>query len=219
MARQQQQKKKRKKGRTTTTTTTAITYLQKLQLERTERFCFDPWKARNKQTAKRQIWKPDEPWEIWSLRCPETLFISHENANFLFSVFRVVQGEAKTPKIMGCCRANFAFLHALKMGTFRGKWALEWVIKTSHFVLLALYFFLITSKLAFSLIASQRCLARTAKNVWVRAQNSAKNNFLPLRLETYLAWTFLFLRSFLNNYPWISEKIRFSTSYEYNEWG
>ena len=58
---------------------------------------------------------------VAALRCPETLFISHENANFLFSVFRVVQGEAKTPKIMGCCRANFAFLHALKIGTFRGK--------------------------------------------------------------------------------------------------
>ena len=55
------------------------------------------------------------------LRCPETLFISHEHTNFLFSVFRVVQGEAKTPKIMGCCRAIFAFLHALKIGTFRGK--------------------------------------------------------------------------------------------------
>ena len=55
------------------------------------------------------------------LRCPETLFISHEKANFLFSVFRVVQGEEKTIKIMGCCRANFAFLHALKIGTFRGK--------------------------------------------------------------------------------------------------
>ena len=134
------------------------------------------------------------------LRCPETLFISHENANFLFSAFRVVQGEAKTPKIMGCCRANFAFLHALKIWHFSWKWTLEWVIKTSHFVLLALYF-LITSKLAFSLIASQRYLARTAKNVWLRVQNSAKNNFLPLRLETYLVWTFLFLRSFLNNYP------------------
>ena len=82
------------------------------------------------------------------LRCPETLFISHENANFLFSVFRVVQGEAKTPKIMGCCRANFAFLHALKIGTFRGKWTSEWVFKTSHFFRLALYF-LINSKLAF----------------------------------------------------------------------
>ena len=35
------------------------------------------------------------------LRCPETLFISHETHFFLFSVFRVVQGEAKTPKIMG----------------------------------------------------------------------------------------------------------------------
>ena len=145
-----------------------------------------------------------------TLRCPETLFISHENANFLFSVFRGVQGEAKTPKIMGFCRANFAFLHAQKISTLRGKWTLEWVIKTSHFVLelLALYF-LITSKLAFSLIAPQRCLTRTAKNVWVRAQNSAKNNFLPLRLETYLAWTFLFLCSFLNNYPWTSEKISF----------
>ena len=32
------------------------------------------------------------------LRCPETLYISREHANFLFSVFRVVQGEAKHPK-------------------------------------------------------------------------------------------------------------------------
>ena len=62
---------------------------------------------------------------VWPLKCPGTLFISHENANFLFSVFWVVQSEAKTPKIMGCCRANFAFLHALKIGTFRGKWTLE----------------------------------------------------------------------------------------------
>ena len=52
------------------------------------------------------------------LRCPETFFISHEHANFLFSVFRVVQGQAKTPNIMGSCRAIFAFLHALKIGTF-----------------------------------------------------------------------------------------------------
>ena len=137
---------------------------------------------------------------IYSINWAKTFRRRH-----LFSVFRVVQGEAKTPKIMGCCRANFAFLHALKIGTFRGKWTLEWVIRTSHFVLLALYF-LITSKLAFFLIASQRCLARTAKNVWVRAQNSAKNNFLPLRLEAHLAWTFLFLCSFLNNYPWTSDK-------------
>ena len=84
-----------------------------------------------------------------SLRCPGTLFISHEHAIFLFSVFRMVQGEAKTPKIIGCCRAIFAFLHALKIGTFRGKWTLEWVFKTSQFFRLALYF-LINSKLAFS---------------------------------------------------------------------
>ena len=76
----------------------------------------------------------------YQLRCPETLFISHENANFLFSVFRVGQGEAKTPKIIGCCRANFAFLSALKIGTFLGKWTSEWVFKTSLFVRLALYF-------------------------------------------------------------------------------
>ena len=63
------------------------------------------------------------------------------DANFLFSVFNVVQGEAKTPEIMGCCRANFALLHALKVGTFRGKWALEWVFKTSNFFRLAVYFF------------------------------------------------------------------------------
>ena len=55
------------------------------------------------------------------LRCSETLSISHENANILFSVFRMVQGEAKTPKIMWCCRANFAFLPAQKIGTFHGQ--------------------------------------------------------------------------------------------------
>ena len=152
--------------------------------------------------------KPMKFFFLAVLRCPETLSISHENANFLFSVVRVVQGEAKTPKIMGCLQGKFCIFTCLKIGTFRGKWTLEWVIKTSHFVLLALYF-LSTSKLAFSLIASQRCLARTAKKVWVRAQNSAKNNFLPLRLETYLAWTFLFPCSFLNNYPWTSEKNSF----------
>ena len=75
------------------------------------------------------------------LRCPETLFISHENANFLFSVFRMVEVEAKkTPKIMGCCRAIFAFLPALKIGTFGGKWTSEWMFKASLFVRLAFYF-------------------------------------------------------------------------------
>ena len=52
------------------------------------------------------------------LRCPETLFISHENPNFLFSAFSIAHAETKTPKIIGCCRANFAFLPALKIGTF-----------------------------------------------------------------------------------------------------
>ena len=75
------------------------------------------------------------------LRCPETIFISHENTNFIFSVFRMVEGEAKTSKIMGCCKATFAFLPALKIGTFRKKWTWEWVFKTSLFVHLALYYY------------------------------------------------------------------------------
>ena len=147
---------------------------------------------------------------LFTLRCPETLLISHKNANFLFSVFRVVHAEAKTLKIMGCCRANFAFLHALKIGTFHGKWTFDWVIKTSHFVCLALYF-LINSNLAFFLDCFSTMPSGNwkKKNVWFRAQNSAKNNFLPLWLETYLAWTFHFLCSFLNNYPWTFEKNSF----------
>ena len=40
---------------------------------------------------------------------------------FFFQSLEWFQGQAKTPKIMGCCRANCAFLHALKVGTFRGK--------------------------------------------------------------------------------------------------
>ena len=95
-------------------------------------------------------------------RCPQTLFISHENANFLFSVYRVVQGEAKTPKIMGCCRANFAFLHALKIGTFRGKWTLEWVFRTSHFIRLALF----NSELAFFLACSSTMPSGNCKKMF-----------------------------------------------------
>ena len=125
-------------------------------------FRFATFQKRKKKTeiTKRELWaqKIGTPkLRRNNLRCPETLFISHENAKFLFSIFRVVQGEAKPPKLMGCCRASFAFLHALKIGTFRGKWTLKWVFKTSHFLCLA-HYFLNTSKLAFSLIASQRCL-------------------------------------------------------------
>ena len=145
---------------------------------------------------------------IAEMKVSRDTFHFHENANFLLSVSGVVQGEAKTPKIMGWCRANFALLHAQKIGTFRGKWTLEWVFKTSHFVRLALYF-LVNSEIAISLHVPQRCLAETAKNVSVRSQNRAKNNFLPLRLETYSDWTFFFLCSFLNNYPWTLEKFVF----------
>ena len=52
---------------------------------------------------------------------PGTLFISHEHANFLFSVFRVVQGEAKTPKIMGCVQGNFCIFTCPKDWHFSWK--------------------------------------------------------------------------------------------------
>ena len=122
-----------------------------------------------------------------TLRCPcrETFpMISHENANFLFSVFRVVQGEAKTPKTMpGCCRANFAFLHALMIGTFR-RWKMNIRNECSkrHISFAWLLIFLINRKLAFSqsdcfstMHASGNC-----KNVGCGAQNRAKNDFLPV---------------------------------------
>ena len=96
---------------------------------------------------------------------------------FFFSVFRVVQGEAKTPKIMGCCRAILAFLHALKVGTFRGKWTLQWVFKPSHFFRLALYFFLIKSKLAFLCMFLNDAWWELQKNIKFRAQDSVKNSF------------------------------------------
>ena len=55
-------------------------------------------------------------------------------------------------------------------------------------------------------------------NVWFRVQNLAKNSFLPLCLETCLAWKFLFLCSFLNNTHEHSKKIRFSTSSKHKNW-
>ena len=60
----------------------------------------------------------------FKLMCPETPFVSHENPNFLFSVFRVVQGEAKTPKIMGCCKALIFF-------TCCKDWLFSWKIRIS----------------------------------------------------------------------------------------
>ena len=38
--------------------------------------------------------------------------------------FSIAHGETKTPKIIGCCRASFAFLPALKIGTFR-RWKMN----------------------------------------------------------------------------------------------
>ena len=56
-------------------------------------------------------------------------------------------------------------------------------VQTSHSVCLALYF-LINSKLAFSLIVSQRCLAGTAKKRWIYSAEQCKNNFLPFAFST-----------------------------------
>ena len=74
------------------------------------------------------------------LRCPETLFISHENANFLFQSLGWFKVRPNT-KHNGVLQGKFCILPALKIGTFRGKWTLEWAFKTSLFARLALYFF------------------------------------------------------------------------------
>ena len=47
-------------------------------------------------------------------------------------------------------------------------------------------------------------LQKTFDLEWRTVQK--KNNFLPQCLETSFAWNFLFLCSFLNNYPWTFEK-------------
>ena len=82
-----------------------------------------PSPLKETQTVKKIFFEDDQVpgHHPRALRCPGTLFISHEHANFLFSVISLVQGEAKTLKIMGCCRAIFASLHAPKIDTFRGK--------------------------------------------------------------------------------------------------
>ena len=165
-----------------------------------------------------QGWSAVTEESNFSLMCPETLFISHENANFLFSVVRMVQGEAKTPKIRWCCRANFAFLPALKIGTFRGKWTLEWMFKTSLCARPALYF-LINSKLAFLCMILNDAKRELQKNVWFRVENSAKNNFLPLCLKPVQPENFSFSVPFSIITHEHSKKIRFSTSSKHKEWG
>ena len=49
-------------------------------------------------------------------------FISREITTFLFSVVRMVRCETKTPKIIGCYRANFAFLQATVQPLPKVKW-------------------------------------------------------------------------------------------------
>ena len=111
---------------------------------------------------QQKVWT-QRPSREEKLRCPETLFISHENANFSFSVFRVVQGGAKTPKIMGCCRAILHF-YMPKDWHFSWKMNIRTSVQNVTFRLPGFLFFLINSKLAFSLIVSQRWyLAGTAK--------------------------------------------------------
>ena len=96
-------------------------------------------------------------------------------------VIGIVQDETKTPRIMACCGGKFCSFTSLEdwRALFRGKWTLEWVSKASLFVCLALYFH---SKNIPSLHVSHLCPARTVKNVWFRAQNSAKNNCLKTNL-------------------------------------
>ena len=67
---------------------------------------------------------------------------------FLFSVFRVVQGQAKTPKIMGCCGANVAFT-CPKNWHFSYKMNIRMNVQNVTFGPAGSLFFLINSKLVF----------------------------------------------------------------------
>ena len=118
----------------------------------------------------------------------------------------MVQGETKTPNIMG--HSKFCIFTRFENGHFWWKIIVRVSVETSNLVRPALHF-LIPGKISFSLIVPQRCLAETAKkkkNVWLRAQKSAKITFFRLCFETYLTWKFLFLRSFLSNNPWTFQK-------------
>ena len=57
---------------------------------------------------------------LWEVKVSRDTFHFPLNPNFLFSVFRLVQGEAKTPKVMGCCRANFCIF------TCNKDWHFSW---------------------------------------------------------------------------------------------
>ena len=105
----------------------------------------DGWQIWHSRGCSRRasLWSGGLPQlQLGQLRCPETHFIFHEKANFLFSAFSIFQGETKTPKRKVCFTGNFAFLPDLKIGTFLWKLSLWVTVKTSHFVRLALYFFL-----------------------------------------------------------------------------
>ena len=102
-----------------------------------------------------------------TLRCPETLFISHENANFLFSVFRVVQGEAKNTKNNGVFQGKFCIFTCPKDWHFSWKMNTRRSVQNVTFRLPGSLFFVINGKLAFYLIVSQRYLAVTAKKRWI----------------------------------------------------
>ena len=54
--------------------------------------------------------------------------------NFLFSVFRVVQGEARTPRIMGRCRAIFCFFTCPKDSHFWWKLNIKMSVQNLTFL-------------------------------------------------------------------------------------
>ena len=94
---------------------------------------------------------------------------------------------------------------------------LEWVFKASHFFRLALYFFNQQQTCFFFACFSTLPNGNCKKNIWFGAQNSVKNNFLLLCLETSLAWNFSVSVPLSKITHEHSKKNRFSTSYEHNE--
>ena len=109
----------------------------------------------------------------------------------------MVQGETKTSKNIGVLQSKFCMFTGLKDGHFSWKMNIGLSVQNLTFHSTGASFFKSTAK--FFYFDSQLYWVGTAKNAGFRAQNSVKNNFFTLFLETYLAWKFLFLCTFLNN--------------------
>ena len=121
---------------------------------------------------------------------------------------------------MGCCRANFAFLHASIIGTFCGKWTLEWLFKTSHFAHLALYFFNPWSN-CFCFAYFSTMPGRKCKNMFRLERKTVQKINFPLHVwkPIYLEVCSFPVPFSITTHEHSKKKTRFSTICEHREWG